>query len=100
MTAGLTLGDDAAHLDGRAIDRRLVSVSAWTSVFRWVPQVISWVAILYVARSLTAADHRLVAIAGVQIGFARLVEDPELDAVIVQDRTLYDHGGGGGLCLL
>lgn len=90
MTAGPTPGDDVAHEDVRAIDRRLVSGIAWTAVFRWVAQVISWVATLYVARILTPADYGLVAMAGVPIGFARLVEDLGLDAVIVQDRTLDD----------
>jgi O-antigen/teichoic acid export membrane protein len=57
-------------------------------------QVISWVATLYVACILTPADYGLVAMAGVPIGFARLVEDLGLDAVIVQDRTLDDRQPG------
>jgi PST family polysaccharide transporter len=103
MTAGSTPGDEAARDDVRAIDRRLVSGIAWTAVFRWVAQLISWVATLYVARILTPADYGLVAMAGVPIGFARLVEDLGLDAVIVQDRTLDEQQlanlGGTVLCL-
>jgi teichuronic acid exporter len=103
MTAGPTPSDDAAQMDVRTIDRRLVSGIAWTAVFRWVAQVISWVATLYVARILTPADYGLVAMAGVPIGFARLVEDLGLDAVIVQDRTLDDSQlanlAGTVLCL-
>jgi O-antigen/teichoic acid export membrane protein len=103
MTAAPTPSDDAAQQEVRAIDRRLVSGIAWTAVFRWAAQVISWVATLYVARILTPADYGLVAMAGVPIGFARLVEDLGLDAVIVQDRTLDDRQlaslAGTVLCL-
>lgn len=103
MTAGSTPSDEAARDDVRAIDRRLVSGIAWTAVFRWVAQLISWAATLYVARILTPADYGLVAMAGVPIGFARLVEDLGLDAVIVQDRTLDEQQlanlGGTVLCL-
>lgn len=69
-------------------DRALVSGIAWTVVFRWVSQIISWTATLYVARVLKPGDYGLVAMATVPIGLARLVEDMGLDAIILQDRTL------------
>jgi PST family polysaccharide transporter len=74
--------------DQRRLDRSLVSGIAWTVAFRWIAQVISWAATLYVARILVPGDYGLVAMATVPIGFARLVEDMGLDAIIIQDRTL------------
>jgi len=74
--------------DQRRLDRSLVSGIAWTVAFRWIAQVISWVATLYVARILVPGDYGLVAMATVPIGFARLVEDMGLDAIIIQDRKL------------
>jgi len=74
--------------DQRRLDRSLVSGIAWTVAFRWIAQIISWVATLYVARILVPGDYGLVAMATVPIGFARLVEDMGLDAIIIQDRKL------------
>ncbi|HEY1126146.1 MAG TPA: hypothetical protein VGF83_00135, partial [Actinomycetota bacterium] len=57
--------------DQRRLDRSLVSGIAWTVAFRWIAQVISWAATLYVARILVPGDYGLVAMATVPIGFAR-----------------------------
>ena len=79
---------DALVEDQHRLDRSLVSGIAWTVAFRWIAQVISWVATLYVVRILVPGDYGLVAMATVPIGFARLVEDMGLDAIIIQDRKL------------
>jgi PST family polysaccharide transporter len=85
------VADSSSHEETlRRLDRSLVSGIAWTVVFRWAAQVVSWAATLYVARVLSPGDYGLVAMATVPIGLARLVEDLGLDAVIVQDRTLND----------
>ena len=42
--------------DQRRLDRSLVSGIAWTVAFRWIAQVISWAATLYVARFLVPGD--------------------------------------------
>jgi len=87
----------------RRLDRALVSGIAWTVVFRWAAQVVSWAATLYVARVLSPGEYGLVAMATVPIGLARLVEDLGLDAVIVQDRKLSEAQlaslAGSALCL-
>lgn len=80
--------DGTLAQDQRRLDRSLVSGIAWTVAFRWVAQVVSWAATLYVARILVPGDYGLVAMASVPIGFARLIEDLGLDAIIIQDRTL------------
>jgi len=80
--------DQALTQDQRRLDRSLISGIAWTVAFRWVAQIVSWVATLYVARILAPGDYGLVAMATVPIGLARLVEDLGLDAIIIQDRTL------------
>jgi O-antigen/teichoic acid export membrane protein len=80
--------ETASHDELGETDRLLVAGIAWTAVFRWLAQGLSWICTFYVARLLTPGDYGLVAMATVPIGFARLVEDLGLDTIIVQDRTL------------
>ena len=75
--------DDAGRLD-----RQLFRGIAWTAVFRWATQIISWVGTFYAARLLNPGDYGVVAMATVPIGLLRIVEDFGLDAVLVQDRNL------------
>lgn len=70
------------------LDRALFSGIAWTVLFRWSAQIISWASMLYVARILRPGDYGLVAMATIPIGLARMVEGFGLDSVLVQDRTL------------
>ena len=72
----------------QGLDRSLVQGIAWTAVWRWLAQAVSWLGTLYVARILTPGDYGLVAMATIPIGFARLIEDLGLDAIILQDRSL------------
>ncbi len=91
------------HASGaRTHDRALISGLAWTAIFRWAAQAISWVATGYAARVLTPGDFGLAAMASLAIGLARMVEDLGLDAVIVQDRSLQSHQISrlGGLAVL
>lgn len=91
-------------------DRHLFTGIAWTAIWRWVAQLVSWMATFYTARILLPADYGLVAMASIPIGLVRLVEDLGLDGVIVQDRTLQELQlsqlaslavlFGGGLSLL
>jgi O-antigen/teichoic acid export membrane protein len=74
--------------DAGAIDRSLVSGIAWIAALRWAAQLLSWAAMLYVARILAPADFGLVAMAMLAIGLARLVQELGLDAILVQDRGL------------
>ncbi len=80
--------DHSSGAGGHEADRALISGVAWTVVFRWLSQIVSWAATLYVARILVPGDYGLVAMATIPIGFARLVEDLGLDAIILQDRSL------------
>jgi PST family polysaccharide transporter len=75
---------DAARL----LDRQLFRGIAWTAVFRWVTQLISWVGTFYAVRLLHPGDYGVVAMATVPIGLLRIVEDFGFDAVLVQDRQL------------
>ncbi len=103
MASATDPSDGTLAQEQRRLDRSLVSGIAWTVAFRWVAQAISWAATLYVARILVPGDYGLVAMAGVPIGFARLVEDLGLDAIIIQDRTLSSEQlaslAGSMLCL-
>ncbi|MGQ0384098.1 MAG: lipopolysaccharide biosynthesis protein [Gammaproteobacteria bacterium] len=77
-----------APRDSGAVDRSLVSGIAWTAMLRWAAQLVSWVAMLYVARILAPGDFGLVAMAMLAIGLSRLVQELGLDAILVQDRGL------------
>ena len=61
---------------------------AWTALWRWTSQAISWGATIYTVRMLNPADFGIVAMATIPIGLARLIEDLGLDTVVIQDRSL------------
>jgi len=94
-------GDALAATTGQSLDRALFHGIAWTAVWRWAAQGVSWAVMLYAARVLSPEDFGLAAMTAVPIGLARMVEDLGLDAVIVQDRTLSheDIAQLGGLAL-
>lgn len=69
-------------------DRALASGIAWTAVMKWSSQLISWAATLYAARTLSPGDFGLIGMAMLAIGFARMVQEFGLDAILVQDRTI------------
>jgi len=69
-------------------DRQLFGGIAWTAIFRWIAQFISWIGTFYAAHLLAPGDYGVVAMATVPIGLLRIVEDFGLDAVLVQDRSL------------
>ncbi len=79
--------DDGPGVIGR-LDRELFAGIAWTAVFRWVAQLVSWAGTFYAAHLLTPADYGVVTMAMVPIGLLRMVEDFGLDTVLVQDRNL------------
>ena len=70
------------------LNRQLVSGIAWTAGTRWLGQLVSWAATLYVARILVPGDYGVVAMATAPIGLLRMVEDFGLDAVLIQDRSI------------
>ena len=72
----------------RELDRSLVTGIAWSAVFRWLQQIVSWAAQLYATHKLLPGDFGLVAMARGAITFARLAEDFGLDTVILQNREL------------
>lgn len=86
----------------RPLDRSLVAGLAWTASFKWVGQLVSWVATLYAARQLAPSDFGLVSMAMLGIGLARMVQDFGLDSILVQDRSIEGERQArlGGLILL
>ena len=72
------------------LDRSLIRGIAWTSVIRWVTQLVSWVITLYVAHILAPSDYGLVGMALIYFGFAQLVCDAGLTGAIVQTRGLQE----------
>jgi O-antigen/teichoic acid export membrane protein len=71
-----------------SLDRSLASGIGWTAIYRWMTIPISLLVNAYVARTLRPSDFGLAAMAGLAIGFGKMIDDLGLDAVIVQDRTL------------
>ncbi|RQW01724.1 lipopolysaccharide biosynthesis protein, partial [candidate division KSB1 bacterium] len=98
----LTMASDSELEAHRKLDKSLFSGIAWTAIFRWFAQFISWAIMLYVARILSPDDFGLSAMAMIPIGLARLANDLGLDAVIVQNRDLADDQVSqlGGLAIM
>lgn len=76
------------EVDSAPLDHSLASGIAWTALFRWAGQLVSWAATLYAARQLAPSDFGLVSMAMLGIGLARMVQDFGLDGILVQDRTI------------
>lgn len=89
-------------MQNEELDRSLFRGIAWTAVFRWTTQLVSWVATLYAVRRLDPEDYGIVAMAMVPVGLVRMVEDFGFDSVLVQDRSLTtgDTARLAGLLLL
>jgi len=66
----------------------LVSGIAWTAVWRWTSQIVSWGGTAVAARILTPNDYGLIGMAMLGIGLVRIVENFGMDAVLVQDRSI------------
>ena len=77
-----------APVAGLSMDRILVGGMAWTAVFRWIAQAISWIGTAMAARLLTPGDYGLAGMAMLAIGLVRMVEDFGMDSVLVQDRAI------------
>ena len=58
-----------------ALDRRLVSGVAWTAVARWGSQIVSWSAMLLLARLLSPADFGLFGMSWFLMGFIGVVSE-------------------------
>jgi teichuronic acid exporter len=82
------VSDDAPGVERANLDQQLISGIAWTAVWRWTGQVVSWGGTAYAARILTPGDYGLVGMAMLGIGLVRTVENFGMDAVLVQDRSI------------
>jgi len=60
----------------------------WTTVSKFLGQLVSWVVTVYVIRILSPDDYGLMAMASVPIIFFYLLNTAGLDAVLVQKRAL------------
>jgi O-antigen/teichoic acid export membrane protein len=63
----------------------------WTTVSKFLGQLVSWVVTVYVIRILSPDDYGLMAMASVPIIFFYLLNSAGLDAVLVQKRDLSEH---------
>ena len=82
----IALNDKALGKDH--LDRSLVYGIAWTGVFKWTTQVLTWLSTLVIARLLSPEDYGLAAMATVYIAFVQLVNEFGISAAVVQRRDL------------
>jgi teichuronic acid exporter len=71
-----------------ALDRRLVSGVAWTAVARWGSQIVSWSAMLLLARLLSPADFGLFGMSWFLMGFIGVVSEFGIGSSVVVMREL------------
>jgi O-antigen/teichoic acid export membrane protein len=63
----------------------------WTTLSKFLGQLVSWAVTVYVIRILSPDDYGLMAMASVPIIFFYLLNSAGLDAVLVQKRDLSEH---------
>ncbi|MFN0178731.1 MAG: lipopolysaccharide biosynthesis protein [Gemmatimonadales bacterium] len=61
---------------------------AWTAMVKWGGQVLSWVALIFLARLLRPEDYGLVGLAGLYLGFVSLLTEGGLGSTIVIMRQM------------
>ena len=88
--------------DTRNLDRSLVHGVAWTASAKWLSQIMTWAATLFVARTLTPDDYGLVAMAMVFTSLVEMISDLGMGQAIVKHRelTTYQLTQINGLCVL
>jgi O-antigen/teichoic acid export membrane protein len=87
-----TLTDDLSSAESRsALDRQLVSSVAWTALARWGSQIISWGAMLLLARLLSPGDFGLYGMTWLLSGFVSVVSEFGIGTAIVVMRELTPH---------
>jgi Membrane protein involved in the export of O-antigen and teichoic acid len=84
----LQMGLEEKALGKDHLDRSLVYGIAWTGVFKWTTQVLTWLSTLIIARLLSPEDYGLAAMATVYIAFVQLVNEFGISAAVVQRRDL------------
>lgn len=78
----------ASEADYKSLDRSLVRSVAWTGAAKWSTQIVSWAALVVVARLLTPQDFGLVGMASVFLGFVGIVNEMGLGSAVVSIRDL------------
>jgi PST family polysaccharide transporter len=71
-----------------ALDRTLVAGVAWTGLFKWSTQALSWVSTIFVARLLTPHDYGIVALSRVYVDLAQLINEGGFGVTVIQHQDL------------
>ena len=77
-----------SEVDYSGLDRSLVRSIAWTAAVKWFTQLLSWAAVVVIARLLTPDDFGIVGMASVFIGFVGIVNEMGLGSAVVAFRDL------------
>jgi PST family polysaccharide transporter len=73
------------------LDRTLVAGVAWTGLFKWSSQALSWLSTILVARLLTPHDYGIVAMSRVYVDLAQLINEGGFGVTVVQHQDLGRH---------
>jgi teichuronic acid exporter len=74
----------AGELSWPAIKRHLIRTSSWFAIFKFLSQVLSWTATVFVARLLQPEDYGLMEMATIITGYAMRFGEMGLGAAIIQ----------------
>lgn len=70
------------------LHRTFISGFAWTSITKWLTQVITWASVFYAARLLSPADFGMVEMAGFVAIIAQVLAEFGLGGAVVQMRQI------------
>lgn len=87
-STALAAASTASPVSDDAVGRALLRGVVWGGGSRWLAQLASWTATLFVARLLTPDDYGIVGMAAVLTGFLRVLGDLGLALAVVTLREL------------
>lgn len=88
---GNQTAEGSASSSGAGLQHALVRGVAWTALIKWGSQVLSWGAVVVLARLLTPADYGLVGLAAVYLGFIGILTEGGLGTSIVAMRQMTEE---------
>lgn len=70
------------------LDQSIVHGMAWVGGIKWVGQVLTWIATIFVARILSPADYGIVAMSGAFLAIVTMISDFGIDLIVMNFRNL------------
>jgi O-antigen/teichoic acid export membrane protein len=85
-----TTGSASVVAPATPLGGQFVRALAWTSVLRWLGQIVRWGSTLVIARILSPSDYGLVGMSTYLVGLMQLLAEFGLSAAVVRMRDLSD----------